>query len=41
LPDLIHFCVKHDFKLVSVADLAQYRFELASDELWTELEIAL
>jgi 3,4-dihydroxy 2-butanone 4-phosphate synthase/GTP cyclohydrolase II len=38
LPDLIHFCAKHDFKLVSVADLAQYRFELASDELWIELE---
>jgi 3,4-dihydroxy 2-butanone 4-phosphate synthase/GTP cyclohydrolase II len=28
LPDLIRFCVKHDFKLVSVADLAYYRFEL-------------
>jgi 3,4-dihydroxy 2-butanone 4-phosphate synthase/GTP cyclohydrolase II len=40
LPDLTRFCVKHDFKMVSVADLAQYRFELASDELWTELEWA-
>jgi 3,4-dihydroxy 2-butanone 4-phosphate synthase / GTP cyclohydrolase II len=38
VPDLIRFCAKHDFKLVSVADLAQYRFELASDELWAELE---
>src|ERR1700688_1674649 len=34
LPDLARFCIKHDFKLVSVADLAQYRSELASDELW-------
>jgi 3,4-dihydroxy 2-butanone 4-phosphate synthase/GTP cyclohydrolase II len=39
LPDLTRFCVKHDFKLVSVADLAQYRSELASDELWAELEV--
>src|SRR6202043_1940523 len=38
LPDLTRFCVKHDFKLVSVADLAQYRSELASDELWTEVQ---
>jgi 3,4-dihydroxy 2-butanone 4-phosphate synthase/GTP cyclohydrolase II len=38
LPDLTGFCLKHGFKLVSVADLAQYRSELASDELWTELE---
>jgi 3,4-dihydroxy 2-butanone 4-phosphate synthase/GTP cyclohydrolase II len=38
LPDLIRFCAKHDFKLVSVADLAQHRSELASDDLWTELE---
>jgi 3,4-dihydroxy 2-butanone 4-phosphate synthase / GTP cyclohydrolase II len=37
-PDLTRFCVKHDFKLVSVANLTQYRSELASDELWTELE---
>jgi 3,4-dihydroxy 2-butanone 4-phosphate synthase/GTP cyclohydrolase II len=39
LRDLGRFCLKHDFKLVSVADLAQYRFELALDELWTELEL--
>ena len=38
LPDLIRFCAKHDFKMVSVADLAQHRSELASDDLWTELE---
>jgi 3,4-dihydroxy 2-butanone 4-phosphate synthase/GTP cyclohydrolase II len=38
LPDLARFCVKHDFKMVSVADLAQHCFELASNELWTELE---
>ena len=35
LPDLVRFCMKHDFKLVSVADLAQYRWEL------TELEKVL
>jgi 3,4-dihydroxy 2-butanone 4-phosphate synthase/GTP cyclohydrolase II len=35
LPDLIRFCMKHDFRLVSVADLAQYRCEL------TELEMVL
>ena len=38
LPDLVRFCMKHDFRLVSVADLARYRSELASDELWFELE---
>jgi 3,4-dihydroxy 2-butanone 4-phosphate synthase / GTP cyclohydrolase II len=41
LPDLADFCRKHDFKLVSVADLAQYRSELASDELWAEFERVL
>jgi 3,4-dihydroxy 2-butanone 4-phosphate synthase/GTP cyclohydrolase II len=35
VPDLIRFCMKHDFRLVSVADLAQYRWEL------TELEKVL
>jgi hypothetical protein len=25
--------------MVSVADVAQYRFELASDEPWAELEV--
>ena len=35
LPDLIRFCLGHDLKLVSVADLAQYRCEL------TELEMVL
>jgi 3,4-dihydroxy 2-butanone 4-phosphate synthase/GTP cyclohydrolase II len=34
-PDLIRFCGKHDFRLVSVADLAQHRCEL------TELEMVL
>jgi 3,4-dihydroxy 2-butanone 4-phosphate synthase / GTP cyclohydrolase II len=32
LPDLIRLCMKHDLKLVSVADLARYRFELAELE---------
>jgi 3,4-dihydroxy 2-butanone 4-phosphate synthase/GTP cyclohydrolase II len=39
LPDLTRFCLKHDVKLLSVADLAQYRFELASDQLSAESEI--
>jgi 3,4-dihydroxy 2-butanone 4-phosphate synthase/GTP cyclohydrolase II len=38
LPDLIRFCMKHDLKLISVADLAEYRSELESDQLWAELE---
>jgi 3,4-dihydroxy 2-butanone 4-phosphate synthase/GTP cyclohydrolase II len=38
LPDLIRFCVKHDLKLICVADLAEYRSELESDELRAELE---
>jgi 3,4-dihydroxy 2-butanone 4-phosphate synthase/GTP cyclohydrolase II len=41
LPDLTRFCMKHDFKLVSVADLAQYRSDLAPDDLWAELEKVL
>ena len=41
LPDLIRFCVKHDLKLVSVPDLAQYRSELESDDLRAELETLL
>jgi 3,4-dihydroxy 2-butanone 4-phosphate synthase/GTP cyclohydrolase II len=38
LPDLIHFCMKHDLRMVAVADLAQYRWECDSDELWMHLE---
>ena len=41
LPDLTRFCMKHEFKLVSVADVAKFRSELASDEVWTELENVL
>jgi 3,4-dihydroxy 2-butanone 4-phosphate synthase/GTP cyclohydrolase II len=37
-PDLIRFCIKHDFRLVSVADLARHRLESLPDGLWTELE---
>jgi 3,4-dihydroxy 2-butanone 4-phosphate synthase/GTP cyclohydrolase II len=37
-PDLIRFCMKHDFRLVSVADLARHRLESLPDGLWTELE---
>jgi 3,4-dihydroxy 2-butanone 4-phosphate synthase/GTP cyclohydrolase II len=39
MPDLTRFCMKHDLKLVSVADLAQYRSELALDEMWNEMEM--
>ncbi len=38
LPDLIHFCAKHHFEMVTVADLVQHRCELNSDELWMHLE---
>jgi 3,4-dihydroxy 2-butanone 4-phosphate synthase/GTP cyclohydrolase II len=38
LPDLARFCAKHNFKLVTVADLALFRSGLPSDELWNELE---
>jgi 3,4-dihydroxy 2-butanone 4-phosphate synthase/GTP cyclohydrolase II len=38
LTDLIHFCAKHHFEMVTVADLVQHRCELNSDELWMHLE---
>jgi 3,4-dihydroxy 2-butanone 4-phosphate synthase/GTP cyclohydrolase II len=38
LTDLVHFCAKHDFEMVTVADLVQYRCELESDDLWKHLE---
>jgi 3,4-dihydroxy 2-butanone 4-phosphate synthase/GTP cyclohydrolase II len=33
VPDLIRFCVKHDLKMITVADLAQYRLECDPSEL--------
>jgi 3,4-dihydroxy 2-butanone 4-phosphate synthase/GTP cyclohydrolase II len=37
LPDLIRFCAKHDLKMVSVADLAQYRYEFDAENPWKHL----
>jgi 3,4-dihydroxy 2-butanone 4-phosphate synthase/GTP cyclohydrolase II len=34
LPDLIQFCAKHDLKMVSVTELARYRYECDADQLW-------
>ena len=28
IPDLVDFCAKHDLLMISVADLARYRFNL-------------
>jgi 3,4-dihydroxy 2-butanone 4-phosphate synthase / GTP cyclohydrolase II len=33
VPDLVHFCLKHDLKMITVEDLAHHRFELNSEEL--------
>ncbi len=33
VPDLVHFCLKHDLKMITVEDLAHYRFELDSSDL--------
>jgi 3,4-dihydroxy 2-butanone 4-phosphate synthase / GTP cyclohydrolase II len=41
LRDLIRFCARHDFKMVTVTDLVQYRWELEEldgDELWMHME---
>jgi 3,4-dihydroxy 2-butanone 4-phosphate synthase/GTP cyclohydrolase II len=40
LPDLIHFCAKHDFKMISVTELARYRYECDADQLWMHVETA-
>ena len=39
LPDLLRFCIKHALKMISVADLASYRFDeerfdLRLDQAW-------
>jgi 3,4-dihydroxy 2-butanone 4-phosphate synthase/GTP cyclohydrolase II len=38
LPDLARFCAKHDLKIISIAELVQYRCECDSDELWIHME---
>ena len=38
LPDLVRFCAKHDFKMISVTELAQYRHECDADQLWMHME---
>jgi 3,4-dihydroxy 2-butanone 4-phosphate synthase / GTP cyclohydrolase II len=40
LPDLIRFCAKHDLKMISVTDLARYRYEFDADRLWMHMETA-
>jgi 3,4-dihydroxy 2-butanone 4-phosphate synthase / GTP cyclohydrolase II len=37
LPDLIRFCAKHDLKMISVAELARYRYD---EHIWMHLEMA-
>jgi 3,4-dihydroxy 2-butanone 4-phosphate synthase/GTP cyclohydrolase II len=38
LPDLVRFCLKHHLKMITVADLALYRLERDSIELWLGAE---
>jgi 3,4-dihydroxy 2-butanone 4-phosphate synthase/GTP cyclohydrolase II len=33
VPELVHFCLKHNLKIITVADLAQYRWECDVPEL--------
>jgi 3,4-dihydroxy 2-butanone 4-phosphate synthase/GTP cyclohydrolase II len=40
LPDLIRFCAKHDLKMISVTELARYRYECDVDQLWMHMEMA-
>ena len=40
LPDLVRFCAKHDLKIISIAELAQYRSECDPDQLWMHMETA-
>jgi 3,4-dihydroxy 2-butanone 4-phosphate synthase/GTP cyclohydrolase II len=40
LPDLARFCAKHGLKMISVTELAQYRYECDADELWIHMEMA-
>jgi len=38
LPDLIRFCAKHDLKMISVTELARYRYECDAHQLWMHME---
>ena len=38
LPDLIRFCAKHDLKMISVTELARYRYECGADQLRMHME---
>ena len=38
LPDLIRFCAKHDLKMISVTELARYRYDCDADQLWMHVE---
>ena len=40
LPDLIRFCAKHDLKMISITELARYRYECDADQLWMHVEAA-
>jgi 3,4-dihydroxy 2-butanone 4-phosphate synthase/GTP cyclohydrolase II len=40
LPDLVRFCAKHDLKIISIAELARYRYECDADQLWMHMETA-
>jgi 3,4-dihydroxy 2-butanone 4-phosphate synthase / GTP cyclohydrolase II len=45
LPDLIRFCAKHDLKMISVAELARYRYDECDAEqrwmhIWMHMEMA-
>lgn len=37
LGDLRHFCMKHGLKMITVAELAQYRLESESAKFWEQL----
>jgi len=38
LPDLMRFCAKHDLKMISVTELARYRYECDADQLLIHME---
>ena len=40
LPDLVRFCARHDLKIISIAELARYRYECDADQLWMHMETA-
>jgi 3,4-dihydroxy 2-butanone 4-phosphate synthase / GTP cyclohydrolase II len=39
LPDLVRFCIKHDLKMISVADLASYRLDCEGFDLWPDSSV--